>query len=225
MTPESEKPKTGAFQTSQSTRGADSAPRSDFATDGQLPVNTSQTNAAIDTALSRLSSAEKKAQAKSTLKLGQIAFDRGRYKKAIAHFQAALAQANPMGSLGGEIQLWLVNAYIAAGDQSTGVALCRKLTRHPDLETQRQSKRLLYILEAPELEMKPEWVTKIPDLSSLEDDAIKRYPQRPKRSRRPSKKPEPEPVDLKEVNTAENQFFWVALLATILTLGGVVWLR
>lgn len=177
----------------------------------------------ISSALNRLDSAEKKAQAKESLALGQTTFERGRYKQAITHFQTALALSNPMGARGGEIQMWLVNAYVAAGDNAAGLALCRKLIRHPDLETQRQSKRLLYILEAPELEMKPEWVTRIPDLSDLEDDAGRRYAQAPKRPRRRKPKPEPEPLDLSQVDTADNQFIWIALVGIILTLGGLIW--
>ncbi|NJM97271.1 MAG: tetratricopeptide repeat protein [Phormidesmis sp. RL_2_1] len=158
------------------------------------------------------------------MNLGQATFERGRYRHAIAHFKAALSLSNPMGSSGGEIQLWLVNAYIAAGDDAAGLALCRKLILHPDLETKRQSKRLLYILEAPELEMKPEWVTKIPDLSSLEDDRGRQYAQKAKKPRRRKPKPDPEPIDLSEVNTADNQFVWIALIGILLTLGGLAWL-
>lgn len=177
----------------------------------------------ISSALNRLDSAAKKAKAKESLGLGQTTFERGRYKQAIAHFQTALALSNPIGARGGEIQMWLVNAYVAAGDNAAGLALCRQLIRHPDLETQRQSKRLLYILEAPELEMKPEWITQIPDLSDLEDDAGRRYAQTPKRPRRKNPQPEPEPLDLTQVDTADNQFIWIALIGIILTLGGLIW--
>jgi tetratricopeptide (TPR) repeat protein len=177
---------------------------------------------ALNTALNRLTRADKRAQAKATIAQGQAAFERGRYKQAIAHFQTALTLSNPMGASGGEIQLWLVNAYIAAGEQAEGMALCRKLILHPDLETKRQSKNLLYILEAPELEMKPEWVTKIPDLAGLEGEPTQHYAQKAKKPRQ--RKPKaPEPVDLSQVNTADNQFVWIALLGVILTLGGLIW--
>ena len=121
--------------------------------------------------------------------------------------------------------MWLVNAYVAAGDDESGLALCRKLILHPDLDTKQQSKRLLYILEAPQLEMKPEWVTQIPDLSELDDEkGHKAYVQTPKKPRRRKPKPEPEPLDLSQVNTADNQFVWIALIAIMLTLGGLFWL-
>lgn len=180
--------------------------------------------AKLESALKRLNNAEKKAQADEEMALGQALFERGRYKKAIAHFQTALALSNPIGSRGGDIQMWLVNAYIAAGREEEGLALCRKLIRHPDLDTKQQSKRMLYILEAPELEMKPEWVTKIPDLGNMDDDSQIRYAQRPKKKRRRKPKPEPEPLDLSEVNTEDNQFVWIGIIVIALTLGGLIWL-
>ena len=173
--------------------------------------------------LDRLNSSEKKAAAREQLAVGQSAFERGRYKKAIAHFQTALALSNPISMRGGEVQLWLVNAYVAAGEQQAGLALCRKLIRHPDLDTQRQSKRLLYILEAPELELKPEWTTKIPDLSDLDKDGDKKFVQKAKKPRRQKQKAEPEPIDLSQVNTEDNQFVWIALLGILLTIGGLFW--
>ena len=174
-------------------------------------------------ALNRLNNAEKKAQADAEMASGQLLFERGRYKQAIAHFQTALALSNPVGSRGGEIQLWMVNAYIASGKEEEGLALCRKLIVHPDLDTKQQSKRILYILEAPELELKPEWVTQIPDLVNMDDNSQIRYAQRPKKPRRRKPKPEPEPIDLTQVNTADNQFVWIALLGIVLTLGGLFW--
>lgn len=178
----------------------------------------------IDSALNKLTNADKKAQAQAAFDLGQATFERGRYRQALTHFQTALSLSNPMGARGGEIQLWLVNAYVAAGDNESGLALCRKLIRHPDLETQRQSKRLLYILEAPELEMKPEWVTKIPDLTGLEDDQGRRYPQQPKKPRRRRSQLDREPLDLSQVNTSDNQFIWIALIGILLTLTSLIWL-
>ena len=192
---------------------------------GQPPASTPDptTPDALRRALNQLNQSEKKALATEAFNLGQSAFERGRYRRAIAHFQTARTLTNPISARGGEIQLWLVNAYIAAGEQVEGLALCRKLVVHPDLETSRQSKRLLYILEAPELELKPEWVTQIPDLADLGEDPTRRYAQTPKRPRRPKPKPDPEPLDLSQVNTADNQFVWIALIGILLTLGGLVW--
>ena len=178
----------------------------------------------IQKALKRLRNTEQLSKARAEMVSAQALFERGRYKQAIARFQAALAEANPMTALGGEVQIWLVNAYTAAGQQHEAVTLCRKLITHPDLETQRQSKRLLYILEAPELERKPEWTTQIPDLANLEEDAQLVIAQKPKRPRKRKPKPEPEPLPLSEVNTGDNQFLWLALILVLVTFGSLVWL-
>lgn len=178
----------------------------------------------IKAALSRLNNAEKKAEMMAAMASGQALFERGRYKRAIAEFKTALALSNPMGAKGGEIQMWLVNAYIASDNEAEGLALCRKLIVHPDLDTKQQSKRMLYILEAPELEMKPEWVTKIPALGEFDEDKQIRYAQRPKKKRRRKQKEEPEPLDLSEVNTEDNQFVWIALVGVVLTLSALAWL-
>ena len=178
----------------------------------------------IQKALERLRNTEQLSKARAEMDSGQAAFERGRYKQAIARFQAALTEANPMTALGGEVQMWLVNAYTAAGQQREAVTLCRKLITHPNLETQRQSKRLLYILEAPELERKPEWTTQIPDLANLEEDAQLVIAQRPKRPRKRKAKPEPEPLPLSEVNTDDNQFLWLALILVLMAFGSLVWL-
>jgi tetratricopeptide (TPR) repeat protein len=95
---------------------------------------------------------------------GQTAFERGLYRDAMDWFEKALSLTSGQSALGGEIQIWLVTAYDAAGQKETAIALCRKLSTHSNLETRQQSKRLLYILEAPKLQTRPEWLTQIPDL-------------------------------------------------------------
>jgi hypothetical protein len=96
--------------------------------------------------------------------MGQAAFERGLYRDSINGFETALTLISGSSALGGEIQLWLVTAYDAVGQGEAAIALCRKLSNHPSLETRQQSKRLLFILEAPKLQARPEWLTQIPDL-------------------------------------------------------------
>jgi tetratricopeptide (TPR) repeat protein len=115
---------------------------------------------------------------------GQLAFERGNYRAAVTAFEQAVKLANPNTRLGGDISLWLVNAYAAANLPDKAIALCEVLTRHPHWDTRKQSKRLLYILKAPKLKLKAEWQTRIPDLSELENDGdrplnLSRYPKLP----------------------------------------------
>ena len=163
----------------------------------------------------------------SDYQAGQIAFERGDYRRAVSSLLAAVAQVQPNTRIGGEAQVWLVTAYEAAGKISEAKALCQKLASHPDLDTRQASKRLLYIMQAPELIRRDEWLTEIPDLSHLEggDDnvAVNLTPA-------PLPIPKPRsidrkyaPVDLTQVNTQDNNFIAIALILTIAALCGL-WL-
>lgn len=158
---------------------------------------------------------------------GKVAFERGDYRAAVKHLEAACALMSQNSRSGGEAQTWLVTAYEAAGQKTEAIALCQQLSRHPDIEIRKQGKNLLYILQAPQLKRPAEWMTQIPDLGTLaESDPQDR---RGSQSTSPSgtsnrdRKKEPEPIDLTQVNTKDNQFIWIALIALILTVGGLIW--
>lgn len=156
---------------------------------------------------------------------GKIAFESGQYRQSVQHLQKASALVERTSSLGGDVQIWLVTAYEAAGQRAEAIALCNQLTRHPHLETRKQGRRLLYILEAPKLNTRPEWLIQIPDLTALdESEANARQtsvsPAKSSKSQRP--KAEVEPVDLSQVNTKDNRFIWLALIVAVLTLGSLL---
>ena len=164
-----------------------------------------------------------------TFQAAQSAFDRGNYREAAAGFEQTLALVNPNSILGGEVQMWLVTAYQAKGQMSDAIALCKKITHHSDLKTRKEAKRVLYILEAPKLKSRPEWLTQIPDLTGLSETETRDF--RTKGTAKNSAKPLPsestfivEPIDSEQVNTKDNQFVWVALIAVLITLGSVVWM-
>jgi hypothetical protein len=172
-------------------------------------------------------SSENKEQFRIEYQAGKAAFERGDYRTSVQRLEAASTFVNRTSSLGGEAQMWLVTAYEAAGLRSEAIALCKQLTRHPDPETSKQGKRLLYILEAPQLKRPEEWMTKIPDLGAIaESDPKDRrgstaavIPSNRSRQERL----EPEPIDPSQINTKDNQFIWVALIAIALTVGGLIW--
>jgi len=158
---------------------------------------------------------------------GKAAFERGDYRKSVNHLEQALALVNPNSSLGGSVQIWLVTAYQAMGQQQEAIDLCRSLTQHPDLKTRKEGKRILYILEAPKLQTRPEWLTQIPDLGGLADKGERVAAKansiaKSQQVESPTFKVEP-PADLTQVNTEDNRFTWVALAAILLILGAVVW--
>ncbi|KAM3099337.1 hypothetical protein ACKFKG_03500 [Phormidesmis sp. 146-35] len=168
---------------------------------------------------------------KTEYESGKNTFERGDYRKAVQHLERASALVESGSRLGGEVQIWLVTAYEAAGQRSEALNLCRQISRHPDLKTRQQARRLIHILEAPLLRTRPEWLTEIPDLSKLPDNGspdnlgVSKFALT--MPRKPASKPRltiPEPIDLSQVDTRDNRFIWVALGAIGLILGGLAWL-
>ena len=158
--------------------------------------------------------------AQDAYQLGQQAFERGRYVEAVQAFEQGLEQ-KPGIALDGELKLWLVNALAAADRRQEAIQLCETLALHPDFEVRKKSKQVLYIIQAPKLQAKEEWLTKIPDLASLEGSEEKPWQPRPGKPRPP--KPPPPPLPLSEVNTEDNGFVWLALVSSVLVLGGLWW--
>jgi tetratricopeptide (TPR) repeat protein len=161
-------------------------------------------------------------------RMGRDFFERGQYRQAVQCLEKAASLVNRTSPLGGDVQIWLVTAYEASGQLAEAIALCEQLTRHPHRETRKQSNRLLYILKAPRLKTRPEWLTQIPDLTALEDaerDRPRAYTPPIKRSQPKPPKPkiDLEPIDLSQVNTQENRFIWLALVAIALIVGSLVW--
>lgn len=167
---------------------------------------------------------EKLELVQSQYQAGRYGFERGQYRQAIKHLETAAGLVDKPTRFGGEVQIWLVTAYEAAGEGAKAIALCQTLTRHPHIETRKQARRLLAILEAPQLRMHPEWRVEIPDMSKLdESDAKLRQVSASPKPKRTATSPEPKPVDLSQVNTKDNQFIWIALGATVLILVGLIW--
>jgi hypothetical protein len=162
---------------------------------------------------------------------GQRAFESGRYRAAVKAFEAAVGRADPGTVLHGEATVWLVTAYEAAGDREIARKLCKTATRHPQWATRQASKRLLYILEAPELRKRDDWTTKIPDLEALTEDQDdpkwvrvnlqNTAPPKPRSSAQPEGYQIPPPTDLSQVETEDGMFVWVVLGAIGVVLGGL----
>lgn len=127
----------------------------------------------------------------------------------------------------GEAQIWLITAYEAAGERNRALDLCRIVSKHPDWDTRKQAKRLLYILEAPKLRMHPEWLTEIPDLTEIGDNDDRNWGGSKFASTAPPKPAEekgyvlPEPADPSKVNVGDDRSLWLALGAAILVVLGL----
>ncbi|MEN9273860.1 MAG: tetratricopeptide repeat protein [Gloeomargarita sp. DG02_4_bins_56] len=141
---------------------------------------------------------------------GVQAMAAGRYREAVAALQTALADAphDP------QVKLWLVMAYEADRQGQAARDLCRELTTHPDPHIRQQSQRVLYILEAPQLQRKPEWLNEIPLLT--EESSPPLPWGKPRRS------PAPEPREIVGVAPVGSNDFVPVMLAA-LSVGLLLW--
>ncbi len=165
--------------------------------------------------------------AKTRYQTGKVAFENGQYREAIENLEKASALLAPNSRLGGEVEIWLVTAYEADGRTDDAIALCERLKRHPHFETSKQARRMFYILKAPKLKRPSEWMIQIPDLAALPDNELKISVAAKSTKSSVQQKPKPserEFVDLSQVNTRDNRFIWVALIAIGLTISYLVWL-
>ena len=155
---------------------------------------------------------------------GKIAFEKGEYRQSVQYLEEATELINATSRLGGEAQIWLVTAYQAMGKEQDAIALCQTLTTHPHLNIRQQAQNLLYILKAPQLKRPKEWMSEIPDLANTSEGKPKYVTAKSKiNSSYDSNKQTPEPVDLSQVNTKDNQFIGVALVLMVLILLGFFW--
>lgn len=154
---------------------------------------------------------------------GITAFEQGKYRQSVQYLEEATQLSPQATRLNGEVGIWLVTAYQAAGKLQEGLSLCRQLTRHPHPEIRKQAQRLLYILEAPRLNRPKEWMSEIPDLAKASESV--QYLNSSGSPKKTSSQTTPaiKPVDLSQVNHQDNKFIWVALLMLLLTMGGLVW--
>lgn len=157
---------------------------------------------------------------------GQTFFEQGRYRESVQQLELARQGAELNTGLGGEIQIWLVTAYEAAGQRPEAIALCKKLIHHPAISTRKQARRLLEVLEAPKLYLDPEGFVKIPDLNQLDGNETTLSKQTSTTATQPTSKRTSQPdeaIELSSVNNQDNRFIGVALMGILLVLGALLW--
>ena len=158
---------------------------------------------------------------------GRTAFEAGRYRESVQQLEIARALGIRNVRLNGDVQIWLVTAYEANGQRSEAIALCQQLSRHPDLDTRKQSSRLLYILKAPKLATRPEWLVEIPDMATLDKETSSSYSSvsaTPRSSEPPPPRFQVVQPDRDPNLPTDNRFMVMALVLIVLTVGGLFWL-
>lgn len=169
--------------------------------------------------------------AQQDLLRGQKAFEAGQYRVAIKCLEQALGAAAGGTAIHGEITIWLVTAYEAAGDRQQAKVLCKIAAKHAHWETRKEGKRLLYILDAPVLRRREDWQTKIPNLEALDEKADSRNWGTPVSRTAPPRQPIspptgyqiPEPTDPNQVEIEDGAFIWVVFGLIGVVLVGLAW--
>lgn len=114
--------------------------------------------------------AERRKMAQLMFDLGQKAYGRGMYGRAIEFLEAALTIIPRTTLFGGEIQIWLAMAYEANKRHADCIALYQQLEKkHPSVSIRRQAAELRYILQAPKLKITQEEMVTIPLIGSSYD--------------------------------------------------------
>ena len=164
--------------------------------------------------------AESKQKFSNDYQLGIQSLENGQYNLSVKYLEQASEQVAMKTLTGGEVRIWLVSAYQAAQKTNEAIALGRELLTHPHPDIRHNSKKLLYVLEAPRLKRPPEWMNEIPDLTSLPESTPEFNQNRG--SVKPKAKIE-EPVDLSTVNTKDNQFIAISFLILVISLSALIW--
>ncbi len=174
---------------------------------------------------------DRQQRASSELELGQRAFEAGEYRRSVQALERSLTWAPAATALHGEIQIWLVMAYDAAGDRELALALCKKTTHHPQWAIRQEAKRLLYILEAPALARRDNWTAKIPDLTDIPSHDEKSWARSPSPTTAPRRSiapPQgyviPAPTDPTQVEVEDQGLIWLMLIVSTIVVGGLIWL-
>lgn len=114
--------------------------------------------------------AERRKMAELMFDLGQRAYGKGAYGRAIEFLEGALTIIPRPTLLGGEIQIWLAMAYEANNRHADCITLYQQLEKkHPSFSIRRQAAELRYILQAPKLKISQEEMVTIPLIGSSYD--------------------------------------------------------
>lgn len=90
------------------------------------------------------------------------AFENGKYRQCLDYLKDGLDLGGLSLEAQGDAKLWLVMAHQALGELDQALSLCQQLTKYPSYTVQKEARRLLGILQAPQLRRPEEWVTKVP---------------------------------------------------------------
>ncbi|KAM7487263.1 hypothetical protein LguiB_024747 [Lonicera macranthoides] len=181
--------------------------------------------------------AERRKSAELMFNLGQRAYGRGMYGRAIEFLEGALTIIPGPTLFGGEIQIWLAMAYEANNRHADCIHLYMQLEeKHPSSSIRRQATELRYILQAPKLKISQEEMVSIPLIGSSYDSYAVTWTDKNKdRDERSGSTTNQLPstrdyladflVWRPPVGLENNQAFWVALTLWLGLVGAALFLQ
>ncbi|KAL2547035.1 Tetratricopeptide repeat (TPR)-like superfamily protein [Forsythia ovata] len=182
--------------------------------------------------------AEQRKTAQLMFELGQRAYGKGMYGRAIEFLEGALTIIPRPTFFGGEIQIWLAMAYEANNRHADCIALYQQLEKkHPSVSIRRQAADLRYILQAPKLKISQEEMVTIPLIGSSYDSYAATWSDKNKdRDQRRSGSTTNQLPSTRDylgdflvwkplVDLEKNQAFWVALTLWIGLVGAALLLQ
>ncbi len=147
-------------------------------------------------------------------------FERGNYQAAVKQLEQARTLVPAQTSRGGEIQIWLANAYDAIGNSEQALALCRSLAKHPDQEVRKSACYVLGIISAPKLKKPEDAISAIPNLKNLDPSNNQIGGARSKPSKASDRQDFQEETLSSPLTdpTSNNQFLWIAMAIALISL-------
>lgn len=107
-------------------------------------------------------------QANEAFAAAMDAFNKGKYRVAVALYEDAVGFVGLESRLGGQYELWHAQALDAAGEKKRAAKMLQQLRSHSDADVRKVSAELLFIMTAPKLELEPGTFLDIP---ALDDNA------------------------------------------------------
>tara|TARA_B100000965_G_scaffold383071_1_gene381957 strand:- start:744 stop:1838 length:1095 start_codon:yes stop_codon:yes gene_type:complete len=100
----------------------------------------------------------------SAIKAAEAALDKGDYNLCLKIIDPILSSFSETTTIGAQLRLLKVTAYIGKGEEAKAIEICQTLTKNKEESIREQAKQLLSILEAPCLPRPSNWSVKIPKI-------------------------------------------------------------
>jgi len=100
----------------------------------------------------------------SAIKAAEAALEKGDYNFCIKIVDPLLKVFQAENSIGGQLRLLIVTAYMGKGDEQKAIKICQTLIQNKKESVRQQAKQLLSILDAPHLPRPSNWSVKIPKI-------------------------------------------------------------